>query len=67
MRLDAALFVRHGSVLLVALEPQQIVLTVNHAVEKHRHDLGEERMEVWCRSSAKVSQNLHASSTTFLL
>lgn len=35
-----------GRVLCAALEPQQVVPTVDHAVEKQGRDLAEERVEV---------------------
>jgi hypothetical protein len=44
--LDVRLLVGHGRVVLdVRLEPQQVVLAVDHAVEQHRRDAREQRRE----------------------
>ena len=45
-RLDVRLLVRHRRVLFVALQPEQVVFRVDHAVEQHGRNLGEQRVQV---------------------
>lgn len=55
---------------IVALEPEQVVFAVHHAIEQHRRYFGEQGMQVHreIRFSAKVnSQTSKATFLTFVL
>ena len=45
--LNVRVLVRHVCVLCIALEPEEIVFAVCHAIEEDGSDAGEEGMEVW--------------------